>query len=616
MGDESAQTIRATLARLGVADTALGIGKTILHRAARTDAPRTLPTVTFSTNDLVSVREIGRGGIGVVHLAQQRSIGREVAVKVATSNDTAIVGALVREACIMGSLEHPNLVPLHSLGVDADGAPMLVMKRVDGVTWRELIDSPSHDTWAPLLAGHGDRLRAQVEILVHVCRALAFAHDRGVIHRDLKPENVMIGRFGEVYVLDWGSALRLADRETEPPALVGTPGYLAPEMAHGDPKLVDVRTDVYLLGATLFEVLAGRMPHDAPTAVAALVHALGGEIPALPASVPRELAHLVTAAMAKDKSERPASVEAFRESLARFLVSRDAAIVAADARAALERSNAISASEGLASTNAFRSLVEARFGFTSALRLRPDDASLRAELDASIVRLAERELELRSPGAARALLADLADAPKDLLRRVEALEADVAREQAALQEHAETTRQADTSKMARPFGRTLTAIVAVAAVFGSYQTYEAIQSGAGFPVRQAVMFDFGIVTVLIIGVVIARRALLSTAASRRVVVGYVITAIAVLTTDMVTFLLGHNTNEAAAHTITLSTFMMALFALNVRRLWIAVAILATASVCILLWLRYAPLFALVSLSLAAYVFVGSFRTMRDAATPK
>jgi serine/threonine-protein kinase len=225
--------------------------------------------------------------MGVVHLAEQRSLEREVAVKVSTTTEPSIIGALVREARIMGALEHPNLVPVHALGADAEGAPMLVMKRVDGVTWRELLDDDAHEAWTPLLAGHGDKLRAQVDILIQVCRALAFAHARGVIHRDLKPENVMIGRFGEVYVLDWGAALRLSERASEPAALVGTPGYLAPEMARADPTLVDVRTDVYLIGATLYEVLARRMPHDAPTAVAALVKALSGEVPDVPPSAHR-----------------------------------------------------------------------------------------------------------------------------------------------------------------------------------------------------------------------------------------------------------------------------------------------------------------------------------------
>ena len=200
-----AKTVRATLARLGIAETALAVSRTVHCRARTADVVGSLPNVAFSTSDLVTLREIGRGGMGVVHLAEQRSLGREVAVKTSTSTDTLVVSALVREARIMGALEHPSLVPVHSLGVDANGGPMLVMKRIDGTTWRELLDAPEHAAWAALLAGHGDKLRAQVDILIHVSRALAFAHDRGIVHRDLKPENVMIGAFGEVYVLDWGA---------------------------------------------------------------------------------------------------------------------------------------------------------------------------------------------------------------------------------------------------------------------------------------------------------------------------------------------------------------------------------------------------------------------------
>ena len=112
--------------------------------------------------DLVMRAELGRGGMGVVRVAEQRSLQREVAVKTATSNAVSIAGALVREAQIMGGLEHPNVVPVHALGVDAQGAPVLVMKRVEGVSWRALLGDDGHKAWEPLLAGHGDRLRGHL----------------------------------------------------------------------------------------------------------------------------------------------------------------------------------------------------------------------------------------------------------------------------------------------------------------------------------------------------------------------------------------------------------------------------------------------------------------------
>ena len=383
--DQAARTLGATLAHLGIAETALlGPSHTIARLPVRTGGPASLPRISIdlsgakprsaelsSDSDLVAQRELGRGGMGVVHLAQQRSLGRDVAVKTTLSSDATMAGALVREARVMGSLEHPNLVPVHALGVDADGAPVLVMKRVEGVSWRALLADAAHEGWAPLLVGHGDPLRANVEILTHVCRALAFAHDRGVVHRDLKPENVMIGRFGEVYLLDWGVALRLSERGSEPAAIVGTPGYLAPEMAHAKADLIDARTDVYLLGSTLYEVLTGRMPHEAPTPLAAIVIALTGDIAPLPSDAPSELADLVRHAMAVEREDRIATVEAFREGLARFLSSREVDRAVTEARATLARAKASIANDGPDSLDAFRALIEARIVFIAAHRSRP-----------------------------------------------------------------------------------------------------------------------------------------------------------------------------------------------------------------------------------------------------
>ena len=262
--------VEASLAHMGLAETHLGavsasigrsgglvsgeraVGK--LEPGERRSRP-SLPSISFDLStgddagalaDLVARGELGRGGMGVVLRAEQRSLERDVAVKTTDVSDERAARALVREGRLMGGLEHPSVVPVHALGMGAAGRPLLVMKRVEGVTWRTLLRDPEHEGWKPLLGGHQDRLRAHVEILAEVCRALAFAHDRGVVHRDVKPENVMIGGFGEVYLLDWGVALRLRDRETDAIALVGTPGYLAPEMISGNPEEVDARTDVYL----------------------------------------------------------------------------------------------------------------------------------------------------------------------------------------------------------------------------------------------------------------------------------------------------------------------------------------------------------------------------------
>ena len=393
--------------------------------AARSESAPAIPRLTLAPAggangeaDLVAVRVIGEGGMGVVHLAEQRSLAREVAVKTVRTNDARITEAIVREARVMGGLEHPNVVPVHALGRGESDAPLLVMKRIEGTSWRTLLHDDAHDAWEPLLAGHGDRLRAHTEILMQVARALAFAHERGVIHRDVKPDNVMIGRFGEVYLLDWGIALRLDERAHEPFGIVGTPGYMAPEMVAGDPNGIDARTDVYLLGATLFEILSRRVPHDAQTPLGALSMSLLGERSPLPAATPTDAVDLIDAAMALHPDARPASAEVFRVGLARFLASREAEALVRDARAA--RSDAVGDADGPTGQSMFRALVESRFAFGAALRLRPNDAAIGADLDATLRLLVEREVALGNVEGARMYASEMRSVPSELLESIEA----------------------------------------------------------------------------------------------------------------------------------------------------------------------------------------------------
>src|SRR5262249_12200472 len=154
---------------------------------------------------------------------------------------------LLVEAVITGSLEHPSVVPVYALGCDDAGHPILVMKRIEGVSWKTLAADQHHPAWARIDAAGDDRLVAHLEILMQVAGAVHFAHSRGFVHRDIKLANVMIGEFGEVYVVDWGLAVKMgaAPLSDEEAPLVGTPVYLAPEMLSGDPAAVDARTDVY-----------------------------------------------------------------------------------------------------------------------------------------------------------------------------------------------------------------------------------------------------------------------------------------------------------------------------------------------------------------------------------
>jgi serine/threonine-protein kinase len=212
---------------------------------------------------LVLGRELARGGMGHVHPATDKNLLRHVAVKRLDQRYATKAfyrDSFIAEAQMTGQLEHPNIVPVHELAIDANGVPFFTMKLVQGVSFGE---------W---LAGHElgtvERIEGGIEILLKVCDAVAYAHHRGVVHRDLKPANIMVGDFGQVYLMDWGLAkLIKSEPASGPTALmnapgpVGTPDFMAPEQARGNPKDVDERSDVFGLGALLFEVLAGHGPY-------------------------------------------------------------------------------------------------------------------------------------------------------------------------------------------------------------------------------------------------------------------------------------------------------------------------------------------------------------------
>lgn len=271
---------------------------------------------------------IGVGGMGQVFVARQHSLSRDVAVKIPRDGmgaETSI--ALVAEGRITGQLEHPAIVPVHALGLDKLGRPAMVMKRIEGVEWEKLARDPNHDVWAGWPGDEEDRIPGHLQIFIAICNAVHFAHSRGYIHRDIKLENVLIGRFGDVYLADWGLAERIGANQEE---LCGTPGYLAPEMVGG--CVVDERTDVYLLGATLHDILAGHMRHAARNVARSVLLAAESKPVVYDASVPTELAELINRACHRDPDERPQSAKELRDEVTKILEFRSAAELASEAQ--------------------------------------------------------------------------------------------------------------------------------------------------------------------------------------------------------------------------------------------------------------------------------------------
>ena len=247
------------------------------------------------------VGKLGSGGTGVVYQAHQRALDREVAIKVLrdelASNEVSRERFLT-EARVIGGLDHPNVIALHEVCVDSNGFLFYSMKRIEGTSWDQQIGRNSVDE--------------NVKILLRVADAIRYAHSRDLVHRDIKPENVMLGQFGEVLVADWGLALRIGGdklRHGVKQTIGGTPAYMAPELADGSHAAATYQTDVYLLGAILFEILAGNPPHDGKTLLACLQAAARNVI--RETDVAGELMDIARIAMADRAEDRYSSVDAF-----------------------------------------------------------------------------------------------------------------------------------------------------------------------------------------------------------------------------------------------------------------------------------------------------------------
>lgn len=311
--------------------------------------------VTSSIQELISrsgsetkyiyEKEIGRGGMGAVFSTVDQDVRRKVAMKVmlpSATGNPAHIKRFLEEAQITGQLEHPNIVPVHEIGIDEESKIYFTMKLVRGENLESIIDK---------IAG-GDETYAQkyslgvlLQIFMKVCDAIAYAHSKGVLHRDLKPENIMIGDFGEVLVMDWGLAkvlgredIHAADaRPLDPDTtsalhtmegqVMGTPSYMSPEQAQGKISELDERSDIFSLGGILYKILTHHAPYKGKNAREALEKARKRllqppDLRAPKNAIPAELTAICMKAMARDKDERYASAEELKNDIQRYLDGR------------------------------------------------------------------------------------------------------------------------------------------------------------------------------------------------------------------------------------------------------------------------------------------------------
>jgi len=280
-------------------------------------SPSTTPEERYALRTL-----LGRGGMGEVWLAHDARVGRDIAVKMMRggTGDADAVARFLREARVQGRLEHPCVVPVHDLGGDTS-APYFAMKRLSGTTLADVLAAKDPVKWPR---------RTLLARFVDICLAVEFAHQRGVVHRDLKPANIMLGDFGEAYVLDWGLARMHGDSDTAsaPPTvaepgqtqagtMLGTPGYMSPEQMRGD--AIDQRTDIYALGCILFELLAGQPAIARNSAIEGTLSASHPRPSTKTVDVPPELDEACALATASGLGDRLASARDLADRVQKYL---------------------------------------------------------------------------------------------------------------------------------------------------------------------------------------------------------------------------------------------------------------------------------------------------------
>jgi serine/threonine-protein kinase len=294
------------------------------------------------------LRSHARGGLGEIFLAVDHELHREVALKRVHQRFARHSEArtrFIREAEVTGGLEHPGIAPVYSLGVDAEGFHYYTMRFIRGESLRDAVKKfhAGAENRRMAAAIQSVEFRKLVQRLIEVCNVIAFAHSRKILHRDIKPANVMLGRYGETLVVDWGLARPIGEVETPSESslgplvtvdgevsltrdgtVVGTPAYMSPEQAAGRLNEASARSDIYSLGATLYTILTGRPPFVENNVARLLEQVVQGDFPPprkLQPFAPRRLEAICLKAMATHPAERYASCEALVDDLEHYLAN-------------------------------------------------------------------------------------------------------------------------------------------------------------------------------------------------------------------------------------------------------------------------------------------------------
>jgi serine/threonine protein kinase len=311
------------------------------------DLKKILGTGSESTIGVLNnMAPIGMGGIGAVFSGQDPVLRREIAIKIlrpAYRNQLEYVSSFIREARITAQIDHPNVIPVHKLGVFDDAGAYFIMKRVKGITLAQILRKLRENSTDAVKTYTRQRL---LEIFVSICNGVAFAHSKGIIHRDLKPANIMVGDYGEVFIADWGLALYRAENDTshaagkislghlpeekkpesDSPRVSGTPAFMAPEQILNKDDELDSQIDVYALGTILYSILTWEpSPFEGASTVTELMQNVASHKFLRPRrrapkrKIPYELEAITLKAMHEDKAQRYGTVIELLEDVRNYL---------------------------------------------------------------------------------------------------------------------------------------------------------------------------------------------------------------------------------------------------------------------------------------------------------
>ncbi len=460
---------------------------------------------------------LGKGGMGVVHAADQIALSREVAIKRPNASSGRAASQLLREARVMGYLEHPSIPPVHLIARDENDRPYVVMKRIEGTTMFDKIHASG-----TLI----ERTRL-FEALISIANAIDFAHTRGVLHLDLKPSNIMIGRFGEVYVLDWGCAIAFRDglpesipRYEPSETFQGTPRYVAPEMFTDEVPL-SPQTDIYLLGGILYAILTGDGPNKGATTTAVLKFAHAGRQRLYPESTPAALIEITEKALARQAADRFESAGAFRAALEDYLQQRGARQIESLAWTRLEELELFIEREH-SEDDVVSTFNIARSAFQESLQIWPNNADARRGLQQTLESFIRYELRNARPESALRLVAELPEARPVLEERCKAAVAKREKEFKGLKEDIDRLSREVDPRVAGRSKALLWAIIGLAIAVP-----QLVPPALGkIPGPWEVTLAQGFFAVILAGVVFYFRDRLLTTMNNRVLVGVVLAMVA------------------------------------------------------------------------------------------